>query len=70
MRNRALSVWLMIALALPGVARAQAPEPVKITFEEAIDRALKNNPGVAEAAQAKPFCSRRRPSSVPRWPVR
>jgi outer membrane protein len=52
MRNRALSVWLMIALALPGVARAQAPEPVKITFEEAIDRALKNNPGVAEAAQA------------------
>src|SRR5687768_17622827 len=46
-----------LALALAsiggGIAYAQVfPEPERVTFDEAIRRALEKNPGIAEAAQA------------------
>ena len=47
-----LVVALALALAMPSLLAAQPVPPPSITFEEAIARALKNNPGVAEASQA------------------
>jgi outer membrane protein TolC len=49
MTARLAAFWVCLA----GVAHAQTPPGAeRVTFDEAIRRALANNPGVAEAAQA------------------
>jgi len=54
MRKRVSALALAVALAAssPASVVAQPAEPPRITFEEAVSRALQNNPGIAEASQA------------------
>jgi outer membrane protein TolC len=48
-----IALALVAVLIVGGVGFAQSlPEPERVTFEEAIRRALEKNPGIAEAAQA------------------
>ncbi len=54
MRKRAV-MWLALAVALVGYRVAAGQpflQPERVTFDDAIRRALEKNPGVAEAAQA------------------
>jgi len=47
------STWLAVAAILIGsVAAAAQPAPDRVTFDDAVRRALENNPDIAEAAQA------------------
>ena len=55
MRNRMTTQAMAVALALvfsTAAALGQPTEPPKVTFEEAVRRALENNPSVAAAAQS------------------
>ena len=53
MRSRWVSGFLIVSALLTSVPAADAqPVAERLTFEEAIRRALDNNPGVAEASQA------------------
>ncbi|MBA3269866.1 MAG: TolC family protein [Acidobacteria bacterium] len=48
-----VSTWLAVAAILIGPAAAAAqPAPDRVTFDDAVRRALGNNPDIAEAAQA------------------